>query len=118
MDPKGIIKSAGFSDEEAEKLKEKFTLGIPETPALLELKAYRKALSVRKRLMKTGIEYVLFPRLDGKNIEDPRTYDKSANAWDDVEGILVARAKREIQPVLMKELRNMRNPEKVKDGNK
>lgn len=118
IDIDSMLKSVGYSDDETKQLKEKFNMGIPETPALSELRAYRKAISIRKKLMKTGIEYVTFPRLDGKNIDDPRTYDKAANAWDDIESVLIERSKREIQPVLAKELKSMRKPQEAKAGEK
>lgn len=108
LNPDEIIKSVGFTEQESSILKSKFKMGIPETPALKELKAYRKMLSVKKRFLKGTIEYVNFPRADGKDSNDPRTYDKSANAWDDIEQVLVSRMKREIESVLAKELKNMR----------
>lgn len=114
IDIDSIMKSAGLSPDEMTQLKSKFNMGIPETPAFNELKAYRRANSLRKKFLRTGIEYVVFPRADGKNIDDPRTYDKSANAWDDIEEVLVNRAKREIQPVLVKEMKNMRKPQTMK----
>lgn len=115
IDIDSLLKTAGYTEEEKAELKSKFNLGIPETPALGELRAYRSMQKIKNKLMKTGIEYVIFPREDGRNSEDPRTYDKSANAWDDIETILVDRAKREIQPVLAKELKNMRNPKKAEN---
>lgn len=116
LKPDDIIKSVGFTETESSVLKSKFNMGIPETPALKELRAYRKMLSVKKRLLQGTIEYVIFPRADGKNANDPRTYDKSANAWDDIEQVLISRMKREVESALSKELKNMRKDSQTKGG--
>lgn len=118
FDIDSLMKSVGLSQDEIKELKSKFNMGIPDTPALNELRAYRRLSFLRKKFLKTGIEYVIFPRADGKNVDDPRTYDKTANAWDDIEDVLIARAKREIQPVLVKEMKNMRKPQTQNGENK
>lgn len=110
LDVDSIMKSIGFLPEESKAIKGKFPMGIPETPAQKEIKAYRRMSSIREKMLKGTIEYVLFPRADGLDVDDPRTYDSSANAWDDIEQVLINRMRREVEASLSKELRNIRKP--------
>jgi hypothetical protein len=69
------------------------------TPSMQKLREYRTARSIRKKYEKAGIGYIKFSHPEGRNIEDPRNYDKVAKPSDDIETI--------IKSLIVKELDEM-----------
>jgi hypothetical protein len=66
------------------------------TPSMKSLKDYRTAMAIRKKYVARGIGYVLFAHAKGLNIDNPRTYDKTANQRAKVEDVLKKKIASEI----------------------
>lgn len=74
--------------------------GPISTPSMQKLREYRTARSVRKKYEKAGIGYIKFSHPEGRNIEDPRNYDKVAKPSDDVETIIKSLIVKEIDDMI------------------
>lgn len=74
--------------------------GPISTPSMQKLREYRTARSVRKKYEKAGIGYIKFSHPEGRNIEDPRNYDKIAKPSDDVETIIKSLIVKEIDDMI------------------
>jgi len=74
--------------------------GPINTPSMQKLREYRTARNVRKKYEKSGIGYIKFSHPEGRNIEDPRNYDKMARPSDDVETIIKSLIVKEIDDMI------------------
>lgn len=113
IDIDSIMKNENLSEQDINELKNKYNKSIPITPSLKDLKIYRTSLNIKKKYESLGIGYVLFNRPDGKSIDDPRTYDKSANMIEGVEKTLINKIKREVSAVISKDIGKMKKPAKM-----
>jgi hypothetical protein len=74
--------------DEAVKLHEKIGMGSIDTPGVAALRDYRMAMKIRKQYVDAGIRYVMFSHKEGKNIDNPKSYDPSAKPNEKVEDVL------------------------------
>jgi hypothetical protein len=82
------IMSKRASQAVAEQMLADIKSGKMMTPSMKSLKDYRTAMAIRKKYESRGIGYVLFAHPRGLNIDNPRTYDKTANQRAKVEDVL------------------------------
>jgi len=90
------IMSKRASQAVAEQMLADIKSGKMMTPSMKSLKDYRTAMAIRKKYVARGIGYVLFAHSKGLNIDNPRTYDKTANQRAKVEDVLKKKIASEI----------------------
>ena len=71
-------------------------------PSINSLKEYRAAMIIRKKYESKGIGYVLFAHEKGLNIDNPRTYDRTAGPKEKVEDVLKRKIAAEIKSSVKK----------------
>jgi hypothetical protein len=91
------IMSQRASQQVAEQMLKDIKSGKFATPAMKALRDYRTAMAIRKKYEARGIGYVLFSHPKGLNIDNPRTYDKTAGTREKVEDVLKRKIKTEIK---------------------
>jgi hypothetical protein len=84
------------SQSVAEQMLADIKSGKMSTPSMKSLRDYRTAMAIRKKYVARGIGYVLFAHAKGLNIDNPRTYDKTANQRAKVEDVLKKKIASEI----------------------
>jgi len=90
------IMSKRASQAVAEQMLADIKSGKMMTPSMKSLKDYRTAMAIRKKYEARGIGYVLFAHPRGLNIDNPRTYDKTASHRAKVEDVLKKKISLEI----------------------
>ena len=72
------------------------------TDSIIALKEFRAAKKIKQMYGNIGVDYVKISHPMGINIEDPRTYDKTASPLSDVEVILKAKIAKEVDEEISK----------------
>lgn len=104
---KGIITLAEIiaqkvSQDDAKILLSRIESGTIETPAVKALRDYRTAMKIRQKYRDKGIGYVLFSHKNGINIDNPKSYDPSSKAGENVEDVLKRQISMEIKSGIKK----------------
>ena len=78
------------------------------TASMVKLKEYRAAKKIKEKYEGMGVGYVKFAHPQGINIENPRSYDKTASSTTRVDEILMKSIDVEVEAELKKTLDNIR----------
>lgn len=78
------------------------------TASMVKLKEYRAAKKIKEKYEGMGIGYVKFAHPQGINIENPRSYDKTASSTTRVDEILKRNIDAEVEAELKKTLDSIR----------
>ena len=78
------------------------------TPGVQKLKEYRTAQKIKKKYESMGIGYVKFAHPTGINIENPKTYNKTANVNDNPEQVIKQNIYSELDQALRDVVKKMR----------
>jgi len=107
---KGRLEKLGFTPEEIAYFYSVSDSSMINTPSMQKLREYRAAKKIKEKYEGMGIDYVRFAHPDGINIENPRTYDKSAIGNENVGRILQNQIMSEMDSEFQNALKKMRKP--------
>jgi hypothetical protein len=83
------------------------------TASMVKLKEYRAAKKIKEKYESMGIGYVKFAHPQGINVENPRSYDKTASSTTRVDEILMKSIDAEVEAELKKTLDSMRKSQQL-----
>jgi hypothetical protein len=83
------------------------------TASMVKLKEYRAAKKIKEKYEGMGVGYVKFAHPQGINIENPRSYDKTANPTARVDEILKRNIDAEVEAELKKTLDSIRKSDEL-----
>lgn len=83
------------------------------TASMVKLKEYRAAKKIKEKYEGMGVGYVKFAHPQGINIENPRSYDKTASPTTKVDEILKRNIDAEVEAELKKTLDSIRKSEQL-----
>jgi hypothetical protein len=83
------------------------------TASMVKLKEYRAAKKIKEQYEGMGIGYVKFAHPQGINIENPRSYDKTASSKTRVDEILMKSIDAEVEAELKKTLDSIRKGQQL-----
>ena len=113
------LQKLGFTSDEIEYFSSTFQHLPINTPSTQKLKEYRTAKKIKKKYESLGIGYVKFAHPNGVNIENPKSYSKTANFRDDPEKVIKQNIASEIEKSLtdmLKKIRKNKTRELVGDN--
>ena len=102
------LQKLGFTSDETKYFASIFDNTPINTPSIQKLKEYRAAQKIKKKYESAGIGYVKFAHPTGINIENPRSYNKTANLKDNPELVIKQNIASEIDGALKDMLKKMR----------
>lgn len=102
------MQKLGFTSDEIEYISMMSKQSPIVTPGVQKLKEYRTAQKIKKKYESMGIGYVKFAHPTGINIENPKTYNKTANINDNPEQVIKQNIYSELDEALRDIVKNMR----------
>ena len=102
------MQKLGFTSDEIQYISVMSKQSPIVTPGIQKLKEYRTAQKIKKKYESMGIGYVKFAHPTGINIENPKTYNKTANVNDNPEQVIKQNIYSELDEALRDVVKKMR----------
>jgi hypothetical protein len=110
------LKKFGASPIEIQDFNNQMISNPVNTESMQRLREVLYAKKIKQRYQDQGVGYVRFAHPTGINIENPRSYDKSASGSEDIVRILTKKVVQEIDemiPNLLKAMRKNKTPQLI-----